>query len=223
MSVVAISWSGGKDCCLACWKMMSQGFDVRYLVNTYRHDSERVAFHGTRKDLIRSQADAMGMELVQVEVHDHDYEEKLVGTFKRLVGKVDGIVFGDIDIPQNREWSTNAAEKAGLRAHFPLWAVDQRELLKEFIDFGFKAIVVCVDTRFFKRDDLGREIDESWLRDLDEMRRQNEGAVPTHCGEEGEYHSFVYDGPLLERILWVKSGSVVTNGNFMLIDIEECV
>jgi len=221
MLAAAVSWTGVKDCSLAFSKAISQGFSVKHLVNTYRQESGRVAFHGTRKDLLQSQANAMGMELTQVEVGDCDYEERLVAAFRELNGKVNGMVFGDIDSPENRKWSENAAKKAGLEAYFPLWNIDQRRLLMEFIDCGFRATVVCIDSRYFGKEALGRNIDRDWLHDLDGMQKRKNGAAPTYCGERGEYHSFVYDGPLFERSLRMKTGPIVTKGDFMLIDLIE--
>jgi uncharacterized protein (TIGR00290 family) len=221
MPVAAVSWSGGKDCCLALWKALSQGLSVKRLVNTYRQESGRVAFHGTGRDLLRSQAKAMGMELIQTEVGDHDYENRLVAAFRELNGKVDGIIFGDIDSPENRKWSENAARKAGLEAYFPLWEIDQRSLLTEFIDCGFRAIVVCIDTRYFEKEALGRQIDGDWLHDLDEMQKRKNRAVSTYCGENGEYHSFVFGGPFFKSDIMIRLGTTVRKDSHWLIDVQD--
>ena len=101
----AISWSGGKDSCLAYWKAKSEGLDVGYMLNTFRRDSGRVAFHGVKAEFIQAQASAMGIPLLQTGVGDSDYEVRFLEALSELRGRgVEGVVFGDIDVRQNRGW-----------------------------------------------------------------------------------------------------------------------
>lgn len=173
MNRVAVSWSGGKDSCLAYWKASSEGFDVKYLLNTYREDSGRVAFHGVRAELIRKQADALGKTLIQRKVGNDNYEEMFLGALTELESKgAEGVVFGDIDVRQNREWCERVTSKAGLGSIFPLWNMDQKGIIEEFIGAGFKAIVVALDSKFLTRDDLGKRIDLAWIERIEDLRRQ---------------------------------------------------
>jgi uncharacterized protein (TIGR00290 family) len=216
----AVSWSGGKDCCLAYWKAVSEGFDVQYLLNTYREDSGRVAFHGVRAELIQRQADAIGKALVQKTVGNGNYEEVFLGALVELKSKgVEGMIFGDIDVRQNREWCETVAGKAGLGSMFPLWNMDQKEILEEFIGAGFKAIVVALDSKFLTKDDLGRRIDQAWMRRIENLRREATDVPITFCGENGEYHSFVFGGPSFNSDIKVKTGDPVMRNGYWLIDV----
>jgi diphthine-ammonia ligase len=216
----AVSWSGGKDCCLAYWKAASEGLDVQYLLNTYRQDSKRVAFHGVRAELIRRQAKAIGKALVQKTVGYSDYEEIFFGALAELKSNgVEGVVFGDIDVKQNREWCEGVTRRAGLESVFPLWNMDQKKIMEEFIGAGFKAIVVALDSRFLTKDDLGRKIDQAWLRRIERLRIEARDAPMTYCGENGEYHSFVFGGPIFESDITISLGATVRKDDHWLVDV----
>ncbi len=216
----AISWSGGKDCCLAYWKAVSEGLDVQYLLNTYREESGRVAFHGVRAELIQRQADAVGRTLVQKAVGDGNYGEVFLGALAELGSKgVEGIVFGDIDVIQNREWCETMTRKAGLESVFPLWNMDQKEIIEEFIGAGFKAIVVALDSKFLTKDDLGTRIDQAWMGRIENLRREATDVPITFCGENGEYHSFVFGGPCFKSDIKVKTGESIMRNGYWLIDV----
>ena len=218
--LLAISWSGGKDCCLAYWKAVSEGFDVQYLLNTYREDSGRVAFHGVRSELIRKQADSIGRTLIQKAVDNSNYEETFLGALLELKSKgVEGVVFGDVDVRQNRKWSETVTRKAGLESMFPLWNMDQKEILEEFVGAGFKAIVVALDSKFLTKEDLGRRIDQAWMRRIENLRREATDVPITFCGENGEYHSFVFGGPSFKSDIKVKTGDPVMRNGYWLIDV----
>lgn len=218
MAKIAVSWSGGKDSCLACFKTMNDASRVDYLLNTVRRESNRVAFHGVRAEMITSQAESLGIPLLQKQVGDDDYR----GIFSEALMELshDGVTrmaFGDIDVQQNRDWCENVCGEIGLEAVFPLWGRGQRDLLMEFLDLGFKAITVCVDAGFFEKTDLGRPLDEAWVKRLDEG--MNKGVGSTYCGENGEYHTFVSDGPMFKRKIAFNLGEVVWRANHWLIDL----
>ena len=199
---------------------MSEGFNVQYLLNTYREDSGRVAFHGVRSELIRKQADSIGRTLIQKAVDNSNYEETFLGSLLKLKSKgVEGVVFGDIDVRQNRKWSETVTRKAGLESMFPLWNMDQKEILEEFIGAGFKAIVVALDSKFLTKDDLGRRIDQAWMRRIENLRREATDVPITFCGENGEYHSFVFGGPSFKSDIKVKTGDPVMKNGYWLIDV----
>ena len=216
----AVSWSGGKDCCSAYWKAVSEGFDVQYLLNTYREDSGRVAFHGVRAELIRKQADALGKTLIQRKVGNDNYEEMFLGALTELKSKgAEGVVFGDIDVRQNREWCERVTSKAELESIFPLWNMDQKEIVEEFIGAGFKAIVVALDSKFLTKDDLGRRIDHAWLKRIEGLRIEAKGVPMTYCGEKGEYHSFVFGGPAFKWDVKIITGNSVMRNGYWLVDV----
>lgn len=216
----AVSWSGGKDSCLASWKAVSEGIDIQCLLNTYREDSGRVAFHGVRAELIHRQAEALGKALVQKTVGDGDYEDIFLGALVELESKgFEGVVFGDIDVRQNREWSERVARKAGLEPVFPLWNMDQKGIMEEFVGAGFKAIIVALDSKFLAKDDLGRKIDTAWLARIEDLRREAVGVPITYCGENGEYHSFVTGGPSFRSDIAVKTGRSIMKNGYWLIDL----
>ena len=220
IGLFAVSWSGGKDCCSAYWKAVSEGFDVQYLLNTYREDSGRVAFHGVRAELIQRQADAIGKTLVQKTVGYSNYEEIFFGALVELRSKgVEGVIFGDIDVRQNREWCESVARRAGLESVFPLWNMDQKKIVEEFIGAGFKAIVVALDSKFLTKDDLGRRIDHAWLKRIEGLRIEAKGVPITYCGENGEYHSFVFGGPFFKSDIKIRLGTTVRKDSHWLLDV----
>lgn len=219
MQKVAVSWSGGKDSCLAFWKTVIAGTTVHYLLNTVRRDYGRVAFHGVKAELIQAQARSIGLPVIQKMAGDDDYRDVFISALVELRSMGVGLmVFGDIDVQQNRDWCESVCREVGLDSRFPLWARDQRALLSEFKAAGFKAITVCVEATFFDKTDLGSELDDAWLAKLDEGRRTGTGS--THCGEMGEYHTFVYDGPLFKSPIRFKFGERVFRTNHWLVDLE---
>jgi uncharacterized protein (TIGR00290 family) len=216
----AVSWSGGKDCCLAYWKAKAEGIDVGYMLNTYRRNSGRVAFHGVRAELVRAQSESLGMPLIQKEVGDDDYEAGFLEGLSDLKRDgVEGVIFGDIDVMQNRDWSAGVCMKAGLESVFPLWMQDQRSIMEEFIDAGFKAVVVALNSKFLSEKDLCRTLDEDWLKRMEAVRRLAKGEPLTYCGENGEYHSFVYGGPAFAHEIGFAPGEIISDGDYRLLDL----
>jgi len=218
MAKTATSWSGGKDSCLATWKIIQAGVRVDYLLNTVRRESDRVAFHGVKAEFVQAQARSMGIPLIQRRVGDDDYRQIFVSALEDLKTKgVGSMVFGDIDVQQNREWCERVCHEVGLEPLFPLWGADQRELLSEFIAAGFKAVTVCVDAAFFSEAELAKTLDSTWVSRLDEGRKAGTGS--TYCGENGEYHTFVCDGPLFRHPIGFRSGEHVFKTNHWLVDL----
>jgi len=216
----AISWSGGKDSCLAYWKAKAEGLNIGYMLNTYRRDTGRVAFHGVRAEFIRAQSNALGIPLLQIVVGDNDYEARFQEALSDLRGRgVEGVVFGDIDIRQNRDWCEGVCRRVGLESIFPLWMQDQKSIMEEFIGAGFKAVVVALNSRFLRREDLGRILDSRWLERIETLRSGAKENPITYCGENGEYHTFVYGGPAFNREIGFAPGEKVSNGEYYLMDL----
>jgi diphthine-ammonia ligase len=219
--MLACSWSGGKDCCHAYWKMITAGNDVGYLLNTYRRESGRVAFHGVRADLVRRQAESIGVRLLQKEVFGDRYEDQFFEALMELKGRdVTGVVFGDIDVQENRRWAESICRKADLDSYFPLWGIDQKTILTDFIGMGFKGVVVAVDQRFLNEEELGHELDKSWLNHISKLNSVIKNPPLTYCGENGEYHTFVYGGPPFRSPIKFSKGEKVHREGHWLIDLR---
>lgn len=187
-SPALISWSGGKDSCLALWRARQSGMSVRRLITAMDESGERSRSHGVPPELIRAQAEALGADLTFYYTTWKNYEEKFIEVLRQAYD--DGIrhaVFGDIDLVPHREWEEKVCAKAGIAPSLPLWEEPRRKLVDEFLSLGFKAVVVCVDGKFLGKEFCGREFDAAFLADLP--------PDVDACGENGEFHTFVYDGP----------------------------
>ncbi|MFC2001766.1 diphthine--ammonia ligase [Chloroflexota bacterium] len=197
MSRVFASWSGGKDCCLACYRAKVGGLDVRYLANTVTEDGQRSCSHGLSAGVIQVQSRAMGIPVVQRNTTRETYEDvftEMLKGFKQA--EIEGGVFGDIDFNAHREWIERVCRNAGITPHLPLWEESQDKLMAEFIDSGFEAVVVAAKADLFDEDILGQKIDHDFLKHLDKLRETKD---ITPCGEAGEYHTLVIDGPLFQQ------------------------
>jgi uncharacterized protein (TIGR00290 family) len=182
------SFSGGKDSCLALWYAQQRGIDVRALLVMFEESGERSRSHGLPVSLIERQSRALDLELAVRRATWKDYESVFTATLREFHARgFDTAVFGDIDLQPHRDWEEKVCGAAGLRAVLPLWHRDRRVLAEEVISLGFRALVVCTDSRYLADEFCGREYDASFIADL-----------PTGvdaCGENGEFHTFVYDGP----------------------------
>ena len=199
MPEVFVSWSGGKDCCLACYRAMSRGLSVRYLANTVSADGLRSCSHGISAVVIKAQAEAIGIPIIQQRTTGDTYEAvfiKMLRSF-RAEGIEDG-VFGDIDFNPHREWIERVCREAGITPHLPLWLEDQHDLMMEFIDSGFEAVVVAAKEDIFGEEVLGQKIDKNFVRLLEGL---NQSKGITFCGEAGEYHTLVVNGPIFQKPL----------------------
>jgi len=182
------SFSGGKDSCLALWRAQQQGVDVRTLLVMFEESGERSRSHALPLSLIERQAQALRLQLVTRSATWRSYEEVFVTILRELRAQGHEIaVFGDIDLQPHREWEEKVCASAGVTAMLPLWQQDRRRLAEQVLSEGFRAVVVCVDTRHLGDEYCGREYDAAFLRDLP--------AGVDACGENGEFHTFVYDGP----------------------------
>ena len=182
------SFSGGKDSCLALWCAQRLGFDVRTLLVMFEETGERSRSHALPAPLLTRQASALGLDLMIRRASWTDYERVFTAALRELKEReYANAVFGDIDLQAHRDWEERVCAAAGLTPVLPLWHRDRRELAHEVIASGFRSVVVCVDSKFLPDEFCGREYDESFLADLP--------AEVDACGENGEFHTFVYDGP----------------------------
>lgn len=211
MSQVFISWSGGKDCCLAAYRAMAGGLDVRYLANTVTDDGQRSCSHGISSEVIRAQSRAIGIPLVQQHTTGETYEAEFIKMLRAFREEgIEGGVFGDIDFNPHREWIERVCRKADITPHLPLWHESQEQLLREFVALGFETIVIAARDDLFGEEVLGQKIDGDFIAHLEELGKTKE---ITPCGEAGEYHTLVIDGPIFQkRLEIVKSSNVLREG-----------
>ncbi len=182
------SFSGGKDSCLALWRAQQQGVDVRSLLVMFEESGERSRSHAIPLSVIERQAQALRLDLMTRGASWQDYERVFIAALCELRASGHELaVFGDIDLQEHRDWEEKACAAAGISALLPLWRQDRRALAHQVLSEGFRAVVVCVDSRHLPDDFCGREYDASFIRDLPPQ--------VDVAGENGEFHTFVYDGP----------------------------
>ena len=217
---VALSWSGGKDSAMAFTELAC---DVRYkiasLLTTVTSGYERISMHGVRISLLEEQASSLGVPLVKVTIPEASSNEQYESAMRNVLTQIqaDGVntvAFGDLFLEDIRRYREERLSHVGIKAVFPFWKRDTRELADSFLKAGFKAILVCVDSKFLDRSFVGRTFDESLLADLPS------GVDP--CGENGEFHTFVHAGPIFNHPIPVRSGEVVLRENrFWYCDLLE--
>jgi len=202
-----MNWSGGKDSALALYDIQrQQTYRVDRLLTTFNRQADRVSMHGLRRRLLRRQAEVLGYSLREVDLPEmsdlESYNRAMAAAFEqvRQEGLTHGI-FGDIFLEDLRRYREEQLREAGLEGVFPLWRQSTRSLMDRFIDLGFRAVVICVSAERLDASFLGRELDAQFLRDLPKE--------VDPCGENGEYHTFVYDGPIFERPVAFRFGERV--------------
>lgn len=204
------SWSGGKDSCLACYKAIESGYQVRYLLNFISKEYKRCCFHGIEASLLNLQAELIGILLIQREVSAD--MEKYETEFKAAVSEIktkeiQGMVFGDVYLEEHRNWLERVCKDLEILPIQPLWNHPPLRVLEEFIDLGFKAIVVSCKADMFSKDFIGRVIDKDLIREL-----QMRNICP--CGENGEFHTFVIDGPMFRRKIEILESEPILKEGF---------
>lgn len=202
-----MSWSGGKDSALALHHALrNPGLTVTDLLTSVNAHYERVSMHGVRLALLEAQAERIGLPLTQLRLPEMltmaDYDQAVLATLAGLHQQgVRRAIYGDIFLEDLRAYREQQLARVPLQGEFPLWQRGSQELLDEFWDLGFQAIVVCVNDRYLDASFCGRLLDRDFVRDLPP------GVDP--CGENGEYHSFVFDAPYFSRPIEVVRGEVV--------------
>lgn len=201
-----ISWSGGKDSSLAFYKASKQGVKIEALLTSVNAVHNRVSMHGVRRELLEAQATALGLPLYTIELPEQpsmtEYETEMRKALQRLkAGGFTQGIYGDIFLEDLKRYREEGLAIEGLAGIFPLWKGDSQALMQEFIETGFKAITVCVNGSRLHASFCGRLLDESFVSDLPA------GIDP--CGENGEYHSFVFDGPVFKQPIAIQKGEAV--------------
>ena len=201
------AWSGGKDSALALYEVArQQNTEIVALLTTVTEGYDRISMHGVRRELLVAQATALGYPLEEVSIPpqctNEIYEQRMQQALKKYqpVG-VTHVVFGDLFLTEVRAYREERLGRIEMQGVFPLWGKNTRELAGQFVQLGFRAIVVCVDTQVLAGAYAGREYDADFLRDLPV------GIDP--CGENGEFHTFVYAGPPFHYPIPVERGEKV--------------
>ncbi|WP_174728006.1 diphthine--ammonia ligase [Mesobacillus harenae] len=210
MKRIALSWSGGKDACLALDRLTSQGYEVAFLVTTVPSHEGKTFAHEEKVEFIQLQGEALGIPVRFVESEFKHYTERFVGALADLKEKerIEGIAFGDLYLQEHRDWGERVAEIAGLVPLYPLWMPKSqvKAALDELIESGYKAMVIKANEEKLDLSWLGRVIDVEFSRNIGKLE-----ICP--LGESGEYHTFVMDGPLFRKRIEVETGNVISHGN----------
>ncbi len=192
MSKAVCSWSGGKDSCLALHRAIKSGIEVTHLLTMFDETGLRSRSHAVSREVMFAQAESLGLQIVTPSASWQDYEQVFIEELKRL--KTTGIetaIFGDIDLETHREWEEKVCAKAAIKPLLPLWNENRLKLVEEFLAEGFKSVVICVNEKFLPKEFCGRVFDAEFIKDLPE-------GVDA-CGENGEFHSFAFDGKLFKN------------------------
>lgn len=202
-----MNWSGGKDSSLCLHRVLQdRQYKVGYLLTSVNAFHDRISMHGVRRELLTAQAASIGIPLQTIELPEqpdmNEYERAM--SEKIIFLKNEGCthsLFGDIFLEDLRRYREEKLQSLDIRGVFPLWKIPTPQLMQEFIRSGFKAVIVCVNEKWLDKSFCGRLIDESFLADLPD------DVDP--CGENGEYHSFVFDGPIFRSPVLFKKGEIV--------------
>lgn len=202
---------------MALHRARRSGFTVTHLINMVTEEGTHSRTHGVEAALLSLQAHAIGIPLVQRRTTWNGYEGEFKKALSAFLGQgIDRGIFGDIDMEEHRAWVERVCSECLIRPNLPLWLEKRDVLLSEFIKEGFKAVIVTVDKRYLDDTWIGREIDGEFVNDIKSL-----GDTVDICGEKGEYHSFVYDGPIFERPVLFKKGSIRSNEGYFFLDIDD--
>jgi uncharacterized protein (TIGR00290 family) len=217
MKKVLLSWSSGKDSAWAFHLLSKQPeFQIAALVTTFNGAANRVAMHAVRRDLVEAQAQRLNVPLWAVDLpgpcSNDQYEEIMKGVWRRATEEgIEAVAFGDLFLQDIRAYRERQLEETGLEPLFPVWDIATNLLAVEMIQTGLKAKITCVDSSKLDRSYAGREFDLAFLASLPE--------TIDPCGENGEFHSFVYEAPFFTHGIDVRPGEIVERDGFVFADV----
>ena len=217
MKRILLSWSSGKDSAWSLHVLRQRGeFEMVGLLTTFNEVADRVAMHAVRRELVERQAAAAGLPLWAVPLpwpcSNEEYESRMAQTCaKALRDGIEGVAFGDLFLEDVRAYRKKQMKDTGLEPIFPLWGLPTGALAKEMIASGTRAKLTCIDTEKLDRSFVGREFDDALLADLPKE--------VDPCGERGEFHSFVYAGPMFDSVLAISVGEIVVRDQFVFADL----
>ncbi|WP_441316641.1 Dph6-related ATP pyrophosphatase [Flavobacterium flevense] len=201
------NWSSGKDSALALYKILQNPeFEINYLLTSVNQQFQRISMHGVRVELLGQQAQSIGIPLEIMQIPEMPtmevYEDVMQKSLEKLKNKgITHSVFGDIFLEDLRQYREDKLAKMDFEGVFPIWKIPTKELIQEFIALGFKTIVVCVNERYLDKSFTGRIIDQQFIDDLPEN--------VDVCGENGEFHTFTFDGPIFKKPIDFEIGEIV--------------
>lgn len=204
---ILFTWSGGKDSAIALYELRkTKKYRISALLTTITSDYDRISMHGVRRILLERQAESLGYHLEKVYISKNSSDEEYASKMKEALEKyksmgISSVAFGDIFLEDVRKYREERLSTIGMKAMFPLWKKNTTKLARKFIKLGFKAVVVCVDTSVLSKTFVGRTFDEQFLSELP--------SAVDPCGENGEFHTFVYDGPNFRKRISHTIGDVV--------------
>ena len=208
---VIMSWSGGKDSALALYEIRkNKNYEITALLTTVSSDYDRISMHGVRRSLLEEQASSIGIPLdmvfLQNGITDEEYSIKMQEALKKYIAVgISGVVFGDIFLEDLMRYREENLSKVQMRGIFPIWKRDTGELANSFINLGFRSVIISVDSTFLDKKFVSKNFDKDFLL-----------KIPSNvdpCGENGEFHSFVYDGPLFNKKIHFTKGEIVFREN----------
>jgi uncharacterized protein (TIGR00290 family) len=217
---VVLAWSGGKDSALALDALRTDGVPVAGLITTVTAGYERISMHGVRRTLLAAQADAVGLPLIEARIPQHASNAAYEAAFADAIAParsrgVMRVAFGDLFLADVRAYRERQLAALGMEPVFPLWLRDTAALARDFIAREFEAVLVCADPAKIDASFAGRRFDADLLRDLPS------GADP--CGENGEFHTFVFNGPGFVRPVPISIGPVVERDGFVFCDLSPAI
>lgn len=204
---LVLSWSGGKDSTLALNEILNNiDYKVHSLITTVTEGYDRISIHGVRNELLDKQVESIGIPLQKVIIPKDSTNEQYESALKKVLLKfknkgINEIVFGDIFLEDVKKYRDDLLATLDMKGIYPIWKKDSKVLARKFIELGFKAVTTCIDSQQIDKKFVGREYDSKYLNDLPNS------ADP--CGENGEFHTFVYDGPLFDKKIDFTKGEIV--------------
>ncbi len=207
------SWSGGKESCLACYKAIHEGHEAVALLTMFATTGRYTRSHRVSKELLIAQSQAIGIPLYQRRASWDTYErefKRAVASFKRE--GVQGGIFGDLALNEHREWVERICAEAGIIPILPLWGIEYKDLLRGLIGDGFEAIIIAVRSDMVDVDWLGRKVDEAFIEHM-------ERSGIDLCGENGEYHTLVVDGPIFAKRIAIGETRIIRRENIFFVKV----
>jgi len=207
-------WSGGKESALSLYRAKNEGIEITYLLNMLSEDGEYSRSHRIRKDCLRGQSEAIRIPIIQRKTSWENYEREFKSAVLEL--KENGLeagVFGDVDLQEHRDWVERVCKDLGVKPILPLWKEKREKIIKDFIEANFKAIVIVTQANLLGKEWLGKKIDEEFIDNLKSLTNVD------LCGEKGEYHTFVYDGPIFEKQVKFAVGKSVFKDEHWFLEV----
>jgi len=210
----AMAYSFGKDSALALHKMIQAGHEPICLITAISNENGKSWTHGINTNIVQKTASALNLPIIEASCHSKNYTEVFESALLKSAGMgAECCAFGDIDIEPHLEWNISRCKSANIECAVPLWKMDREQAVAELINCGFTAIIKVIEKRYFTNEFLGKVLD----KEIIEKIRLTGADV---CGENGEYHTFVKDGPIFKEAVSITLGNIIDLGNYVAIDIN---